>query len=124
MHRCASDWSWTYRAAGGIVVGALASDLEGNIVGGVALDLDGAGREVVEVLVQELEAQRQSSESCAFVGELSRNAASPSASFPGRVRDCTYIVGRLGDIGESWDRHGDGCLEDRLCGWMCGGRWG
>lgn len=34
---------------------ALASHLEGNIVGGVALDLDGAGRQVVEVLVEQLE---------------------------------------------------------------------
>jgi hypothetical protein len=33
---------------------ALAGDLESNIVGGVALDLDGAGREVVKVLVQQL----------------------------------------------------------------------
>ena len=45
----------TYRAAGGIVVAALASDLEGDIVGGVALDLEGSGRQVVEVLVEELE---------------------------------------------------------------------
>jgi hypothetical protein len=36
-------------------VAALASDLEGNIVGGVALDLDGSGSEVVEVLVEQLE---------------------------------------------------------------------
>lgn len=36
---------------------ALASDLEGNIVGGVALNLDGGGREVVEVLVEQLEGQ-------------------------------------------------------------------
>lgn len=33
---------------------ALASDLESNIVGGVALDLYGTSREVVEVLVEEL----------------------------------------------------------------------
>lgn len=33
---------------------ALASDLEGDIVGGVALDLDGAGGDVVEVLVEQL----------------------------------------------------------------------
>lgn len=33
---------------------ALASDLEGDIVGGVALDLDGTGGQVVEVLVQQL----------------------------------------------------------------------
>jgi hypothetical protein len=52
----APEWGCTYRAAGGIVVAALASDLEGDIVGSVALDLEGAGREVVEVLVEELEA--------------------------------------------------------------------
>ncbi len=44
----------TYSTASGLVVAALASDLEGDIVGRVALDLDGAGREVVEVLVQQL----------------------------------------------------------------------
>lgn len=46
----------TYSAGGGLLllVAALAGDLEGNIVGGVALDLDGTSREVVEVLVEEL----------------------------------------------------------------------
>ena len=38
---------------------ALASDLKGGIVGGVALDLDGAGGEVIEVLVQELHGARR-----------------------------------------------------------------
>jgi len=45
----------TYGSAGSLVMAALASHLEGNIVGGVALDLEGSGRQVVEVLVQELE---------------------------------------------------------------------
>jgi hypothetical protein len=36
-------------------VAALAGDLEGDIVRGVALDLDGTSRQVVEVLVEELE---------------------------------------------------------------------
>ena len=45
----------TYCAAGCLVVAALAVDLEGNIVGGVALDLDGAGGQVVEVLAEQLE---------------------------------------------------------------------
>ena len=36
---------------------ALASNLEGDVVGGVALDLESAGREVVEVLVQQLHEQ-------------------------------------------------------------------
>lgn len=49
---------YSYRARGGLVVAALASHLEGNIVGGVALDLDGTGREVVEVLVEQLEEER------------------------------------------------------------------
>ena len=34
---------------------ALAGHLEGNIVGRVALDLEGASREVVEVLVDQLD---------------------------------------------------------------------
>lgn len=33
----------------------LASDLEGNTVGGGILELEGGGREVVEVLVEELQ---------------------------------------------------------------------
>lgn len=46
---------YSYRARGGLVVAALASHLEGNIVGGVALDLDGTSGQVVEVLVEQLE---------------------------------------------------------------------
>ena len=34
---------------------ALAGDLEGDVVGSVALDLNGTRREVVEVLVQQLD---------------------------------------------------------------------
>lgn len=45
----------TYGSAGHLVVGGLASDLEGDIVRGVGLDLESASREVVEVLVEELE---------------------------------------------------------------------
>lgn len=33
---------------------ALASDLKGDVVGSVALDLDGTGRDMVEVLVEQL----------------------------------------------------------------------
>ena len=36
---------------------ALAGDLEGDVVGSVALDLNGTRREVVEVLVQQLHEQ-------------------------------------------------------------------
>lgn len=46
--------SATYSSVGALLVGGLAGDLEGNVVGGVALELEGGGREVVEVLVQEL----------------------------------------------------------------------
>jgi hypothetical protein len=48
----------TYRSAGDLVMAALASDLEGNIVGGVALDLKGACGQVVEVLVEELDEKK------------------------------------------------------------------
>lgn len=49
----------TYGTAGDVVVAALAGHLEGHIVGGVALDLDGASIQVVEVLVKELEERRR-----------------------------------------------------------------
>lgn len=49
--------AYAYRARSGLLVAALASNLEGNVVGGVALDLDGGGGEVVEVLVEQLEGQ-------------------------------------------------------------------
>lgn len=83
----------TYRAGGDLVVAALAGDLEGDIVGGVVLDLDGAGGEVVEVLVEELEAQCQplialrcdimpswdgSSEKCRSAEEASRSRGGAS----------------------------------------------
>jgi hypothetical protein len=44
----------THSSAGGLLMAALAGHLEGHIVGGVALDLDGTGGQVVEVLVEEL----------------------------------------------------------------------
>lgn len=47
-------WGKTYGSARHLVVTALTSHLEGDIVGGVALDLESAGRQVVEVLVEEL----------------------------------------------------------------------
>jgi len=49
----------TYGAASGLLVAALASDLEGNIVGGVALELNGTSRKVVEVLVEQLNGARR-----------------------------------------------------------------
>lgn len=49
----------TYGTSGGLLVRGLAGDLEGNVVGSVALELEGRGGEVVEVLVQELQARRQ-----------------------------------------------------------------
>ena len=44
-----------YQSAGGTLVCVLAGDLECNIVGGVALDLKSCCRQVVEVLVEQLE---------------------------------------------------------------------
>lgn len=50
---------FTYSTAGGLLVAALAGDLEGNVVGGVALDLDGTSRQVVEVLVEQLKGEEK-----------------------------------------------------------------
>ena len=50
----------TYGAACSLLVAVLAVDLEGDIVGGVALDLERAGGQVVEVLVQQLEIRKKS----------------------------------------------------------------
>lgn len=38
-----ADWGRTYSAGGGLLLGALSIDLEGNTVGGGALDLKGGG---------------------------------------------------------------------------------
>lgn len=56
-------------------MGALARHLEGDIVRGVALDLDGASRGVVEVLVEELEGHSQSSPSGHGTANWMREAA-------------------------------------------------
>lgn len=45
----------TYQPTGSSLVGALSGNLEGDIVWGIALDLKGCGREVVEVLVEQLD---------------------------------------------------------------------
>jgi hypothetical protein len=45
---------FTYGSRGGLFVAGLASDLEGDTVGGGVLELEGGGREVVEILVKEL----------------------------------------------------------------------
>lgn len=54
----------TYSTTGGLLVAALSSHLESNIVGGVALDLDGTGGLVVEVLVQQLQRDNSISNRC------------------------------------------------------------
>lgn len=61
-----ASWSWvglavrqTYGAGSGLLVAVLAVDLEGDIVGGVALDLERAGGQVVEVLVEQLEREKE-----------------------------------------------------------------
>lgn len=95
---------------------ALAGDLESDIVGSVALDLDGPGGHVVEILVEKLYAKSRLVDKLEGVGivgarspkghwELalderklfgSEKTASPGTS-------CTHIVGRLADICEGWD---------------------
>ena len=47
----------TYGAGSVLLVAVLAVDLEGNIVGSVALDLEGTGRQVVEVAVEQLDGE-------------------------------------------------------------------
>lgn len=87
---------------------ALASHLEGDIVGGVALDLEGSGREVVEVLVEELEAPivsintSRNKEAAGGLREKKGQLAGPRIS-DGSIE--TYVVSRLGNICECWDRH-------------------
>ena len=44
----------TYSGRGGLLVAGLASHLEGNAIGSGVLELEGGGREVVEVLVEQL----------------------------------------------------------------------
>jgi hypothetical protein len=44
----------TYNSTGSLLVAALSGHLESNIVGSVALDFNGTGGDVVEVLVQQL----------------------------------------------------------------------
>jgi hypothetical protein len=44
----------SYQSTCGSLVRALSCDLEGNIVWGVALDLEGCSGQVVEVLVEQL----------------------------------------------------------------------
>ena len=84
---------------------ALAGNLEGDIVGSVALDFDSPGREVVEVLVQQLEAIV----SLAPSGE--QGEVCPASS-PKGSDGVSYVVGRLGDICEARNGHcgvrGDG----------------
>lgn len=49
-----AEGSKTYSGRGGLLVAGLASHLEGNAIGSGVLELEGGGREVVEVLVEEL----------------------------------------------------------------------
>jgi hypothetical protein len=50
----------SYQSTCSSLVCALSSDLKGDIVWGVALDLKSCGREVVEILVEQLEKGRVS----------------------------------------------------------------
>ena len=92
-------------AGGGLLVGALSGDLEGDTVGGLALHLEGGGGDMVEVLVQQLETRislRRSSiemAQCCAVDARGRDEIYVRSS---------YIVGQLGNIGEGWDGHDGG----------------
>lgn len=67
-------------------------DLEGNIGWSRALQLKSRGREVVEVLVEQLRKVSQCRVQLKLFVQL-------------ELRGNAYVVGRLGDISESWDRH-------------------
>jgi hypothetical protein len=45
----------THSSRGGLLVAGLAGHLEGDAIGSGVLELEGGGREVVEILVQELQ---------------------------------------------------------------------
>lgn len=49
----------TYGARGGLLVAGLAGHLESDAIGSGVLELNGGGREVVEILVKELEAEKR-----------------------------------------------------------------
>jgi hypothetical protein len=78
---------------------ALASNLERNIVGRVALDLEGTGRQVVEVLVEKLDGRSHGKQWRMRVDE--RNASLERLALGAN----SYVVCRLGNICECWDRH-------------------
>lgn len=102
----------------------LAGHLESDAIGGSVLELESSGREVVEILVEELE-ERRSHVSALFpayvsrhwaesvslkkllslAATLSRGAKRQRAQRRHRQGEGAYIVGRLGNIGEGGDRH-------------------
>ena len=86
----------TYGAGGILLLGALAVDLEGDTVGGGALDLKGSSRGVIEVLVQQLLFRIAS----AFSNPQQKDRGKKVLS-----QRISYIVGQLGDVGESWNGH-------------------
>jgi hypothetical protein len=113
----------TYSTGGDLVVAGLASDLEGNAIGGSVLELEGGGGQVVEILVEELNRQQESQRSVqklrqwAFSTALTKSGGRDTARPTARVSELkmragreAYIVGRLGDISESRDRHDGGCV--------------
>ena len=81
----------SYQTAGSRLVCALSSNLECDIVWGIALDLESGCGLVVEVLVEELDKMM-----------LARGIAFPE------LQNASYVVRGLGDICESWDGHDDG----------------
>jgi hypothetical protein len=121
-----------YSARGGLLVRALASDLEGNIVGSVALYFKGSGGKVVEVLVEKLfmmvvsynvifRTSRARLEKKKFMRDY--KAGWKLVLF--FCQGSAYVICRLGDVCKSWDGHDDGCGggievvrgEDEIRGW-------
>ena len=88
---------------------ALARNLESYVVRGVALDLNGRGRKVVEVLVEQLEAEGKT---VSWV-RPSTEGSERAATFPGAAPRplggrMAYVVGRLANVSEGWNRHLEG----------------
>jgi hypothetical protein len=92
----------THGTTSGLLMARLSGHLEGDIVRGVALNLDGGRRQVVEVLVEELGIEPLAK---LRATEVDKNWRFRNGELQGR---CTYVVGRLRDVRESRYRHLDG----------------
>jgi len=123
QRRAGGRMGGTHGSRGGLLVAGLASDLEGDAIGGGVLELKGGGGQVVEVLVEKLQSRR------GVLASANRPRSRPLPSRNAELRSslgpwssatrkqsegqqdsrATYVVRRLGDVGEGGDRH-DGRL--------------